>query len=166
MPSWRPARPRARSYSKDFEQLMKPADGVDISVEREPRPEDVRTLEQKLYDYNVEVTGIADGELLGVFLKTTDGILAGGAFGWTWGGTCHIRHLFVTAHLRRQGHGTRLMHAVEAEARARGCGQMLLETHDFQAPEFYRKLGFKLTSVVDRYPRGHQYLSFLKRLEG
>ncbi len=53
---------------------------------------------------------------------------------------------------------------VEEEAVARRCEQIVLETHDFQAPAFYRKLGFTNVGGVAGYPRGHQYLTMLKRL--
>jgi ribosomal protein S18 acetylase RimI-like enzyme len=56
------------------------------------------------------------------------------------------------------------MRTVEAEARARGCGHILLETHSFQAPDFYRKLGFEIIGCVDGYPRGHRSLTMRKRL--
>jgi hypothetical protein len=41
---------------------------------------------------------------------------------------------------------------------------MVLETHDFQGPAFYRKLGFAIVGAVEGYPRGHQYLTLLKPL--
>ena len=90
--------------------------------------------------------------------------MIGGVFGWTWGATCYVRFLYIPADLRHQGHGTRLMHAVEAEARARGCGQIALETHDFQAPAFYQRLGFEVTGAIDHYPIGHRQLTMVKRL--
>jgi GNAT superfamily N-acetyltransferase len=77
-----------------------------------------------------------------VFLRGSDGSRTGGLYGWVWGSTCYVRYLFVAESLRKQGQGTRLMRAVEAEARARNCRQIVLETHSFQAPGFYRKLGF------------------------
>jgi ribosomal protein S18 acetylase RimI-like enzyme len=70
----------------------------------------------------------------------------------------------IPADMRGQGHGMRIMAAIEQEAVARGCRQMLLETHSFQAPDLYRKLGFRVTGSVAEYPRGHQYLTMLKRL--
>jgi GNAT superfamily N-acetyltransferase len=136
-----------------------------LVLETKPKPEDVRLLDERLYEFNVQATGILDGKLLALFLRDPDGAApVGGLFGWTWGETCYVRYLFVPADLRNRGHGTGLMRAVEAEARARGCRQIVLATHDFQAPEFYRRLGFEMTGRVDGYPRGHAYLTMVKRL--
>jgi len=136
-----------------------------VVLETEPSREDVRLLDERLYAFNVQTTGITDGKLLASFLRDKDGAVVGGIYGWTWGATCYIRYLFVPAEMRKQGHGSSLMHAVEAEAKARGCGQIVLQTHDFQAPEFYRRLGFEITGRVEGYPRGHQYLTMVKRLD-
>jgi GNAT superfamily N-acetyltransferase len=135
-----------------------------LIVETEPDPENIRLLEKRLYEFNVQATGITDGRLFALFLRETDGTVIGGAYGWSWGGTCYLRDLFVPADMRNQGHGTRLVQAVEQEARARHCDQIVLETHDFQAPEFYRKFGFEVTGLVEGYPRGHQYLTLVKPL--
>jgi GNAT superfamily N-acetyltransferase len=139
--------------------------GIRLTAEAAPKPEEVRFLDERLYEFNIAATGIADGNLMTFFLRAADGALLGGAFGWSWGETCYLRHLFVPALLRRQGYGTRLMAAVEAEARARGCRQIMLETHSFQAPDFYRRLGFEVTGRVENYPRGHQYLTLVKHLD-
>ncbi len=80
---------------------------------------------------------------LGLFLRGADSALIGGAYGWSWGDTCFLRYLFVPAELRNQGHGTALMRTLEQQARMRGCRQIVVETHDFQAPEFYRKFSLR-----------------------
>lgn len=130
----------------------------------EADPDDIRILEERLHEFNVEATGIADGIALAVLLRGPDGRATGGVHGWTWGDTCYVRSLYLPAEMRNRGHGTRLMAIVEREAVARGCGQILLETHDFQAPDFYRRLGYAVVGAVDGYPRGHRYLTMLKRL--
>ena len=109
-----------------------------LVVERNPDPELARFLDDQLYAFNVQTTGITDDELIAVFLRGPDGKVVGGAYGWTWGGACYIRHLFIPAGMRNQGHGTRIMRTLEREAVARRCGQIVLETFDFQAPAFYR----------------------------
>jgi len=53
------------------------------------------------------------------------------------------------------------MERVEEEAKARRCEQIVLGTHDFQAPDFYRELGFKLTGTIEEYPRGDQLFTFV-----
>jgi GNAT superfamily N-acetyltransferase len=136
-----------------------------LTVETEPRHEDIRVLEEALYGFNVAATDIGDGKLFGLFLRSCDGTAVGGANGWTWGATCYVRNLFVPAHLRGCGLGRRLLACIEAEARARGCRQIMLETHSFQAPGFYGKLGFEVTGRVEHYPVGHSYLTMVKRLQ-
>jgi hypothetical protein len=54
--------------------------------------------------------------------------------------------------------------AAEREALGRGCRQAILDTHSFQAPDFYPRLGYLLCGTADDYPVGHQQLYFQKRL--
>jgi GNAT superfamily N-acetyltransferase len=135
-----------------------------LIVETDPDLRGVRLLEDRLYEFNVQATGIDDGKLLGIFLRRRDGGIIGGAYGWSWGDTCCLRYLFVPAELRNKGCGTRLLRTVEQEARRRGCRRIVLETHDFQAPDFYCKFGFEVTGIVEEYPRGHQLLTMVKQL--
>jgi ribosomal protein S18 acetylase RimI-like enzyme len=137
---------------------------ADLKVESEPAPQDVRFLRERLHEFNVRATGISDGNFLSLFVRAPDGSPVAGIFGWTWGGTCYIRYLFVSENMRGQGQGTRLMRAVETEAKSRGCRQIVLETHDFHAPGFYQKLGFTIVGRVANYPQGHQRLMLVKHL--
>ena len=130
----------------------------------EPSASDLQFLDDELYDFNSSTTGITDGVLLGVFLRDEAERIVAAAAGHTWGGTCELRQVWVAAQARGQGLGRRLMAEVEAETVRRGCQQLILTTHSFQAPEFYRKLGFELLFELPDYPRGHSQLLFCKRL--
>ena len=124
-----------------------------LQIEVEPAPKDIRFLQDRLYDYNVEQTGSGDGKWLSIFVRDDAGEIAAGLHGWTWCGACRVQSLWVRQHLRRQGYGQRLLGAAEQEARARGCDQVLLDTFSFQAPLFYKKLGYEVIAVVEGFPR-------------
>ena len=127
-------------------------------AESEPRPEDVRFLEDQLYLYNVEKTGFDDGRWLAFFVRDADGAIAAGLHGWTWGSVCKVQTLWVREDLRRRGYGTRLLAAAETEAKARGCTRLTLDTYDFQAPLFYRKHGYEVIDAIeDALPPHHLY---------
>jgi GNAT superfamily N-acetyltransferase len=135
-----------------------------FAVETDPSAEDIRFLEDGLTAFNAEATGIGGGAMFALFARDDGGAPLAGAYGWTWGGICHVRYLFVAEPLRTRGLGTRLMQAVEREAAARGCVQILLETYDFQAPGFYRKQGFEVVATIPDHAGGHEFLILRKRL--
>jgi ribosomal protein S18 acetylase RimI-like enzyme len=136
-----------------------------LIIEEDPTPDEVRFLEDRLYEFNVAATGISDGRLLAIFVRGDDGILQAGLAGHTWGGSCEIRQVWVDERFRRQGVGRRLMKAAELEARRRGCRQIILATHSFQAPEFYQRMGFEIVGRIADYPESHEQLLLRKRLD-
>jgi len=130
----------------------------------EPSLSDIQFLEYRLYEFNKAATGISDGRGLGIFLRDSTQNIVAAAAGHTWGKTCELRQVWVAEPLRRQGIGRRLLAEAEAEALRRGCRQLVLTTHSFQAPEFYEKLGFTVVSEVAEYPRGYSQIVLRKSL--
>lgn len=133
-------------------------------VETDPAPEHIQYLEDRLYEFNSSVTGIADGEGLAILVRDDGERIVAGIAGHTWGDYCEIRQFWVEESQRERGLGTKLLAAAEHEARRRGCRQMFLMTFTFQAPTFYAKRGFETLARVADYPRGHQNLLLRKRL--
>jgi GNAT superfamily N-acetyltransferase len=137
----------------------------ELVIETDPRPDQVQSLEDRIYEFNSGVTGIADGEWLAIFVRNDAGRIIGGIAGATWGGTCEIRQFWVEESERGRGLGTRLLAAAEREARRRGCGQIVLQTFTFQAPAFYARHGFTTVAEMAGYSRGHRNLLMRKRLD-
>jgi N-acetylglutamate synthase-like GNAT family acetyltransferase len=127
-----------------------------------------RAIAKRLIDevdaFNLRVAG--RGDFSEFVLSETDGEgeLAGGAYGWRWGGMCWLEALWVREDVRHQGIGSRLLAAVEEDARRHGCPQVALETHTFQAPDFYAAHGFQEVGRLPDYPEGHAKLMLVKRL--
>ena len=123
-----------------------------------------REIRNRLYEYNVSATGIDDGAMLVVSVRDDRGGLVAGLYGWTWGESAFVDLLWVDEPLRGTGLGSRLLATAEDEARSRGCTQVLLSTHDFQAPAFYAARGYRETGRFPGYPTGHQQIHLAKQL--
>lgn len=138
--------------------------GEELWIEDEPRREDVALLDARLYEFNAAATGVDDGRLLAIFVRDSDGTIVAGLHGWTWGGTGFVQAIWVHEKLRRRGLGSRLLGAAEAEARRRGCHHMDLDTHGYQAPGFYRRLGYDVIGELPGWPGDDIRIFFRKRL--
>ena len=123
-----------------------------------------RLLELRLYEFNVGATGFADGKGFCFTVRHDHGEIVAGIAGYTWGGGCHIRELWVAEERRGRGVGRALIGAVEREANLRNCRRVMVSTHSFQAPEFYARLGYVEVARVDGDPTGHANIFLAKPL--
>ena len=140
------------------------ADLPEPRVEEQPDEQNVAFLEQQIHTYNITATGYANYRPLALFLRDDTGAVAGGLTGFTWGGALKIEYLWLREDWRGRGLGTRLVQAAEREAVARGCRSAVVDTHSFQAPDFYPRLGYTLCGVASDWPVGHQQHYFQKVL--
>ena len=111
-------------------------------------------IEARLHEFNVQATGYDDGLDLAFVVEEAGEVVAAAA-GYTWGGICEVRTLWVHPDHRRSGMGSALMARAIDEARERGCRLMFLTTYDFQAPGFYARLGFETVATISDKPLGH-----------
>jgi GNAT superfamily N-acetyltransferase len=121
-------------------------------------------LHEEINAFNVAATGYPFGGLLCIAIRGDGGDLRAGLYGWTWGGCGYIDLLWVRGDHRGYGLGSRLLAAAEHEIRRRGCGQVALSTHSFQAPGFYARFGYQECGRTPGYPRGHDQIHLLKQL--
>ena len=129
-----------------------------------PSQAEIDELKDALDAFNYEATDHRDGRMLTAFLRDDAGALVAGVSGFTWGGYARVEYLWIAEPYRRAGLGRRLLGAAEDEARSRGCTLLVLDTHDFQAPGFYAKLGYETCGRVEGAPRGFGQTWFKKSL--
>jgi ribosomal protein S18 acetylase RimI-like enzyme len=98
-----------------------------------------------------------EAQRLCVFARNDQDQIIGGLTAKTYWQYLDISFLWVDERYRKSGHATALMSAAEREARQRGCKQAIVDTFSFQAPEFYRKLGYSewgsLTEMAGKHER-------------
>ena len=133
---------------------------INDSASRADRAE----LREALHEFNVAATGYRDARGLSCFLRDQDGSLVAGVEGFTWGGYARIEYLWVHESLRGQGIGSLLLATAEHEALQRACVKIVLDTHSFQAPDFYRSLGYREVGTTSDTPVGFSDTLFEKSL--
>ncbi len=114
----------------------------------EPADEkDAVVIHQMLHEHNRQFyPGL---EELSFCIRNGEGKITAGVVAYWMGDTVSVEYLIVTAEERGKGYGKALMSRVEEAARERGCRRVSLRTFSFQAPNFYPKLGYRLTDVAE-----------------
>jgi len=140
--------------------------GVDLRVSSEPMASesDAQFVRDGLSLYNVARTGYDHWRPVKLFVRDDTGMIRGGLLGHIWGGWLHITDLWLEETARGVGLGGRLLQTAEAEARADGCRYVYLDSHSFQAPDFYKKLGYEEFGRLGDSPLGHEQIFLRKHL--
>ncbi len=129
----------------------------------EARLADEEAIVRPLNDANLE-HGVVWNPLRVVLALRRDGEILGGLIGsihWDW---LSVDILGVDARLRGQGYGAALMARAEEMGRAAGCVGSRVETHSFQAPGFYERIGYERYADLPDNPKGHSRLMYRKDL--
>ena len=92
------------------------------------------------------------------FAAEEDGKILGVITGRAYYNEVHIGDLIVASSVRKGGIGSKLVRAVEDNYRGNGYDKITLTTFGFQAPEFYKKLGYEIEFVrEDKDPKLSRY---------
>ena len=127
-----------------------------IVVEAAPSPADERVVRDGLLAFNEPFIGPPDERPLAVLVRDAEGRALGGLLGhtkWRW---CYVAKFWLPAELRGAGYGSRVLAAAEAEAWARGCLGVTLDTFEYQALPFYQRQGYELIGTLEGYPPGYR----------
>ena len=103
--------------------------------------QDNRYIHQQLRRYNRQF--MRDFKDYNFHIKQ-DGQIVAGIVAASTMDTLEVEFLFVEEGCRGQGLGRMLLEQAENLARQDGCKRVLLNTYSFQAPGFYRRMGYEL----------------------
>ena len=114
--------------------------------------EDENIIFKELLEYNLARIEDKNPRDLGIYLQDEKGQKIAGLIGNTHGNWLSIKFLWVSEEMRGQNIGSDILSQAEKTAKERGCKYSFLDTFSFQAPEFYRKHGYKEVFVLENYP--------------
>ena len=102
--------------------------------------------------YNRSKREKAESEPLNIYVEDDSGELMAGLVAEIFGNWLEIEYLFVREDLRGQGIGSQLLQQAESEAKNRNCRFAFVNTYQFQAPDFYKRHGYKEVLRLQDYP--------------
>ncbi|MDO5516132.1 MAG: GNAT family N-acetyltransferase [Clostridium sp.] len=126
--------------------------------------EDEEAIFKGLLEYNLSRIEDKNPKDLGVYMHDDKGNIIAGLIGNTHGNWLFVKYLWVSRELRMQSIGSKLLNQAEKTAKERGCKYSFLDTFSFQAPEFYKKYGYKKVFALENYPLTGKRYYFTKIL--
>jgi GNAT superfamily N-acetyltransferase len=129
-----------------------------------PDPQTVESISKGLGDFNTEVTGINDRRPIAVVAQDDAGRTLGGVIGRSSLGLLFLDTFYLPKALRGGGLGSRILAMAEEEGRRRGCRAAVLYTISFQAPEFYKRHGWRVFGEIPCHPPGSSRIFMTKDL--
>ncbi len=113
-----------------------------ISYEINPKSEDIQILNDGIMEQAKQKKGMKQLNFFAFFIRNENGEIIGGCSGDNMYGGLYVGQLWMAEELRGKGYGTQLMQKAEALAKESKCNFIAVNTFDWEALDFYKKLGF------------------------
>ncbi len=113
-----------------------------ITHETNPSSADVQILGDGIMENAKLKKGMKQLDFFAFFIRDEAGKIVGGCNGDNMYGSLFVGQLWVTEALRGKGYGKQLMQKAEDLAKEQKCNFMAVNTMDWEALDFYKKLGF------------------------
>ncbi len=129
-----------------------------------PSESEIEFVNDALARFNDAKVGPDNHELLNIVEYDDSGNVIAGILGGTYWGWMHVDILWVDEKFRKRGIGSKLLQAAEDEARRRGAHSVHVDTMSWQAPDFYKKHGYKIISELNDIPKDNKKYHLIKQL--
>ncbi|GIN63802.1 N-acetyltransferase [Robertmurraya siralis] len=138
-----------------------------LIIDTEWNQENVPYIRQKLREYNIKYLTDKDVDFVDedfcFTIKDGEGHIFGGISGNTKLQSLFIQFLWVDESIQGKGFGRKLIKVAENFAVERKCRLIKVDTFSFQAPDFYKSLGFEVYGTIENFPEGHNHYFLYKR---
>lgn len=135
-----------------------------FEYQEDPNQEDEQVLFAGINDEAVLKKKMDRITPFGIFIKTSHGVVLGGANGVAYYGCLYVDMLWLKDELRKQGLGKQLMMKAEKIGRERRCTFSTVATMDWEALPFYQKLGYEIEFVREGYANESKMYMLRKEL--
>src|SRR5580692_898089 len=112
-----------------------------ITNETNPTSEDLQILNDGIAKQAKQKKDMKQLDFFAFFIRDENGKIVGGCAGDNMYGCLYVGQLWVDEQLRGKGYGAELMQKAEALAKESGCNFIAVNTFDWEALDFYKKLG-------------------------
>lgn len=136
-----------------------------IRMTSEINEKDNNLILDNLSKYNISSTNGLHNKpykAINLYLRNEFDEVIGGILGITYCFCFQIENFWISDKYRRNGYGKLLITEAEKLATEYGCTFSFTGTFSYQAPDFYKKMGYKVFSQLDGFPDGI-ILYFLKK---
>ena len=134
---------------------------LEFEVTENSSSTDLDFLTQKI---NEESVGQGSAYPFAIFIRNKEGKIIAGSNGSIIFGSIYTDQLWVDPNLRGRGVGKKLMKVTHEYGKKHGCSLATVTTMDFQAPDFYQKLGYKIDFSREGYSKGASCIFMSKKL--
>lgn len=113
-----------------------------ITYEPRPKYDDTKIIWEGISENAKHARELLPGKAFAFFIKNELDQIKGGCSGYIYYGCLYVDLLWVDQSLRKKQYGTQLMKHAEQLAIDQHCNFIAVNTMDFEALEFYKKLEF------------------------